>query len=150
LRKEVEILRNFVKRRNLKWTSQREDILNAFLDMPSHVHYSAIQEELERRGKKVGYITIYRTMKLLCECCLAEERDFGDGYVVFDHPHDTGHHDHLICNKCGEIVEFLSDDVKQLMDELSRLHGFRSTHYRLHIYGLCRKCQRNEVPAAAG
>ena len=97
--------------------------------------------KVRKRSPKVGYATVYRTMKLLTDSGIAAARQFGDGqtrYEVMSEGH--GHHDHLICVHCGLILEFENDTIEQLQDEMAdRLGGFKLVKHKLELYGLCPK-----------
>ena len=96
---------------------------------------------MRKRAPKVGYATVYRTLKLLDRC--------GDrrGAAVRRRPdalrgdgRGHGHHDHLICVQCGLILEFENDTIEQLQDEMAeRLGGFKLVRHKLELYGLCPK-----------
>ena len=86
--------------------------------------------------------TIYRTMKLLSESGLAHARNFGDGQTRYEPAFGREHHDHLICTRCGAIIEFENDRIEQLQDVVAKKHGFRVTSHKMELYGLCKGCQK--------
>jgi len=81
-------------------------------------------------------------VKLLTECGLAVERHFRDGEARYESQAEGHHHDHLICERCGKIVEFEEDRIEALQAEVARRLGFRFTGHKMELYGLCRECQR--------
>ena len=83
-----------------------------------------------------------RTMKLLHECGLAHARNFGDGQTRYEAAVGRHHHDHLICTRCGTIVEFENDRIEALQDKVARQHGFQVTSHKMELYGFCESCQR--------
>ena len=95
--------------------------------------------KVRKRSPKVGYATVYRTMKLLTDSGIAAARQFGDGQTRYEVMGDGhGHHDHLICTNCGLILEFENDTIEQLQDEMAdRLGGFKLVRHKLELYGLC-------------
>jgi Fur family ferric uptake transcriptional regulator len=94
--------------------------------------------KVRKRQPKVGYATVYRTLKLLVDAGLAVERQFGDGQARYEVVGD--HHDHLICVKCGLILEFEDDDIERLQDKIAlRLGGFTVLRHRHELYGVCPK-----------
>ncbi|MEK6606434.1 MAG: transcriptional repressor [Myxococcota bacterium] len=131
---------DFSRRRALKATSQREAIVDSFFRAGGHMSADALLEKVRRKNPRVGYATVYRTLKLLCEAGLANERRFGAGFALYEKagPH---HHDHLICTGCGRISEFENDEIEHLQDEVARKHEFTITHHKHEIYGLCASCQ---------
>jgi Fur family ferric uptake transcriptional regulator len=94
---------------------------------------------------RIGQATVYRTMKLLTKCGLAEPRHFGDGHTRYEPiaPDDEEHHDHLICTRCNRIVEFLDSRIEKLQEEVALAHGFSVTDHKMELYGLCPQCQKD-------
>jgi Fur family ferric uptake transcriptional regulator len=132
---------DYARRHGLKSTQQREVIVDLFLRSSGHISIEDLLAKVRKRSPKVGYATVYRTLKLLADCGIAAARQFGDGqtrYEVMGENHR--HHDHLICTECGLILEFENDTIEQLQDEMAnRLGGFKLTRHKLELYGLCPK-----------
>ena len=101
---EREALARYLEQHNLKHTKQRDLILDVFLEAKGHVTSEQLHNTVRERHPHIGYTTVYRTMKLLCEAGLAEARHFDGGITRYEIEHD--HHDHLVCLRCGKIVEF--------------------------------------------
>ncbi|RMH32323.1 MAG: transcriptional repressor [Nitrospirae bacterium] len=137
--KELELLKQHLAKHNLKLTRQREQILNAFLKM-EHVTAEQLYHILSKKDPHIGLATIYRTLKLLCETGMAQERHFGS-QTLFDNVAHKGHHDHLICTSCGKIVEFQNCQIEQLQEEVAAQNGFTIQTHKLELYGLCAKCR---------
>jgi Fur family ferric uptake transcriptional regulator len=136
--------REYLASKGLNTTSQRELIVEQFFKTRDHVSIEELLARVRRRQPKVGYATVYRTLKLLVEGGLAVERQFGDGQARFEVVGD--HHDHLICTKCGLILEFEDDEIEALQEKVAqRLGGFTVLRHRHELYGLCPKAQG--VPA---
>jgi Fur family ferric uptake transcriptional regulator len=130
--------RAYVQDRRLNVTAQREAIVEQFLRTRDHVSIDELLLKVRKRQPKVGYATVYRTLKLLVDSGLAVERQFGDGQARYEVVGD--HHDHLICVKCGLILEFEDDDIERLQDNIAlRLGGFTVLRHRHELYGLCPK-----------
>jgi|SRR5690349_10880416 Fur family ferric uptake transcriptional regulator len=132
--------REYLAAKRLNTTSQREVIVDQFFKAKDHISIDELLSRVRRRAPKVGYATVYRTLKLLVESGLAIERQFGDGQARFEVIGD--HHDHLICTKCGLILEFEDDEIERLQDRIAqRLGGFSVTRHRHELYGLCPKAR---------
>jgi Fur family ferric uptake transcriptional regulator len=131
----------YVRKHNLKSTAQRDVIIEQFLRSSGHVSIEDLLFKVRKRSPKVGYATVYRTMKLLTDSGLAAARQFGDGQTRYEVMSDEhAHHDHLICVQCGLILEFENDRIEQLQDEMAdRLGGFKLVRHKLELYGLCPK-----------
>jgi Fur family ferric uptake transcriptional regulator len=132
--------RDYLTRRRLNTTSQREVIVDQFFKTRDHISIDELLARVRRRQPRVGYATVYRTLKLLVDSGLAVERQFGDGQARFEVIGD--HHDHLICTKCGLILEFEDDEIESLQDKIAqRLGGFTVIRHRHELYGLCPKAR---------
>jgi Fur family ferric uptake transcriptional regulator len=131
----------FQRRRGLKTTAQRELIVEVFLNCSDHVSIEELLGEVRARSAKVGYATVYRTMKLLTDAGLAATRQFGDGQTRYEVAGSQApHHDHLICMKCGLILEFENHEIEELQDSVAeKLGGFKIMNHKLELYGLCPK-----------
>ena len=136
----------FQRRRGLKTTAQRELIVDVFLtgnSTDSHVSIDELLASVRRRNPRVGYATVYRTVKHLLDAGLAASRQFGDGQTRYEVAgSESRHHDHLICQKCRLILEFEEPEIERLQDTVaSRLGGFKVIQHKLELYGLCPKEQ---------
>jgi Fur family ferric uptake transcriptional regulator len=130
--------RAYVQDKRLNTTAQREAIVEQFLRSGEHVSIDELLAKVRKRQPRVGYATVYRTLKLLVDSGLAVERQFGDGQARFEVVGD--HHDHLICVRCGIILEFEDDEIERLQEKIARrLGGFTVLRHRHELYGLCPK-----------
>lgn len=137
----LEIFRQWIKERGLKATSQREDIAQVFLAAHRHISVEELYSEVRHVNPRVGYATVYRTIKLLIECGLAVERHFADGQARFENVEEERHHDHIICERCGRIIEFVHPQIEQLQREVAQQYGFLATDHKMEIYGICQECR---------
>ncbi|MEM9695542.1 MAG: transcriptional repressor [Myxococcota bacterium] len=134
-------LEAYMNKQGLRSTSQRRVIAETFFDGPKHVTIEELLSHVREREPKVGYATVYRTLKLFTECGIAAERNFGDGqtrYELSDESNDD-HHDHLICDECGRIIEFHDDRIERLQDQLARELGFKISSHNHEIFGACER-----------
>ena len=130
--------RGYVQDHRLNVTAQREAIVDQFLRTKEHISIDELLGKVRKRQPRVGYATVYRTLKLLVDSGLAVERQFGDGQARYEIVGD--HHDHLICMKCGLILEFEDHAIEQLQEKIAaRLGGFTVLRHRHELYGLCPK-----------
>ncbi len=135
------IFKEHLRQQGLKSTAQRDDIAHVFFASNRHISVEELYNDVKRVNPRIGYATVYRTMKLLTECGLAVERHFRDGEARYERQAEH-HHDHLICERCGKIVEFEEDRIEALQAEVAERLGFRFTGHKMELYGLCRDCQR--------
>ncbi len=137
---KTEQFKSLVAGEGLKTTRQREQILRTFLGSPGHQNLAEIYAQVSKVNPKVGYITVYRTLKLLTRLGLAIPRKFGDGETRYERVLKGSHHDHLICLDCGKIIEFEDHGLETLQDSIALRYRFKPFHHRLELYGLCSTC----------
>ena len=135
------IFKEHLRQQGLKSTAQRDDIARVFFASRRHISVEELYNEVKRINPRMGYATVYRTMKLLTECGLAVERHFRDAEARYESVAEGHHHDHLICERCGKILEFEERRIEALQAEVARRFGFRFTGRKMELYGLCRDCQ---------
>jgi Fur family ferric uptake transcriptional regulator len=136
---KLEQFRDFMRRRGLKSTRQRDEIASWFFAVHGHLSADAIYREVKEVSPGIGFSTVYRTMRLLREAGLVQERHFGDGEALYENVSD--HHDHCICNICGKIVEFENDQIEKLQEAVAQKFGFRLSSHKMELYGTCASCQ---------
>jgi Fur family ferric uptake transcriptional regulator len=137
-----------LRERGLKSTSQRDDIARVFFGAEKHLSIEELYTAVRRVNPRVGYATVYRTLKLLKECGLAAERHFDDAQARYEPVEGETHHDHIICERCGKIVEFASEELERLQDKIGRSLGFVVARHRMELYGICKDCREGaEHPA---
>jgi Fur family ferric uptake transcriptional regulator len=130
-----------LRERSLKSTSQRDDIARVFFGAEGHLSIEDLYAAVKRVNPRVGYATVYRTLKLLKECGLAAERHFDDGQARYEPVEDAQPHDHVICERCGKIVEFSSQELERLQERIGRFLGFVIARHRMELYGVCADCR---------
>ncbi len=136
---ERRTLARYLEEHNFKHTKQRDAILEAFLDATGHITSEAIYERVRSDHPNIGYTTVYRTMKLLCEAGLASERHFEDGVTRYEIAHE--HHDHLVCLRCGKIIEFECQMIESTQIKIADRYGFLVLRHRHELYGHCSSCR---------
>ncbi len=140
--KEADIFESFLREKDLKLTEQRKQILEEFLKVETHVTAEELYQRIKQDNPGIGIATVYRTLKLLSECGLADELQFGDGTARYEHAYGHEHHDHLICIQCGRYTEVCDPEIEELQAKLAQRNDFRVMRHRLVIYGLCHQCHQ--------
>ncbi|MBW2287598.1 MAG: transcriptional repressor [Deltaproteobacteria bacterium] len=138
---EHRTLTAYLEEHSLKNTKQRAAILDVFLSATGHITSEVLFQQVREQHSNIGYTTVYRTMKLLCDAGLASERRFDDGVTRFEIAHE--HHDHLVCTRCGKIIEFECAMIEKTQNEIAERHGFRVLRHRHELYGHCRDCRED-------
>jgi len=136
-----KLFEEFSLKKGLKNTKQRSEILNLFLASDQHLSVEELYLRLLAKNSKIGYVTVYRTLKLFVEAGIANEISFADGYTRYEHVLETEHHDHLVCTNCGAVTEFKNAAIEKLQNEVASKHKFIIKSHKLELYGLCEKCK---------
>ena len=131
----------YLEQQNLKSTKQRDLIAEKFFSAPGHLSIDELLQLVREEHPRIGYATVYRTLKLLKECGLAAERRFGEAQTTYETAGDTEHHDHLICLECGHVLEFHNDAIEAEQERVARSFGFNVVRHRHELYGLCPKAR---------
>ena len=135
------LLQEHMVKKGLRSTDQRRLIVETFFQSPNHVSIEELLAQVRAQDPRVGYATVYRTLKLLTECGVAFERRFGDGLTRYELADEESHHDHLICVECGDIIEFEEPRIEELQEQIALRHGFVLRSHKHEMYGVCAKCQ---------
>jgi Fur family ferric uptake transcriptional regulator len=131
-------------------TVPREAILDVLNRTSEHLSAEDIYMAIHKTHPNIGLTTIYRTLELLVHMGLVFKFDFGDGrarYELSEGPKGTRHHHHLVCTKCGRVIDytdFIDDEIELLSRTekgLSKKFNFKIANHLLQFYGLCEKCQ---------
>ena len=137
---ETALFRTLISAGGLRATKQREEIFNIFLNSPGHKNLSEIYAQVAKVNPKIGYATVYRTLKLLTRLGLADRQKFADGETRYEPTSEGSHHDHLICVDCGRIIEFEDKPLEALQKDIAKRHHFKVFHHRMELYGRCADC----------
>lgn len=139
-----EKLTEYLAAQGLKSTKQRDHILSVFLSAGRHLSAEELYLLVKKTERGLGYATVYRTLRLFAEAGLAHERRFEDGVTRFEYNAAEGHHDHLICTRCGTIIEFENEQIEQLQKIVAKRNHFEVRNHKLELYGLCLACQKKD------
>ena len=134
-----------LKDAGLKVTHPRVKILELFQSNP-HSHLSAddIHNNLMKKDENIGLATIYRVLTQLEEVGLIQKNHFDDNLSTYEIK--KRHHDHLICNVCGKIVEFTDDGLEELQEKISKRYNFVLDTHVMTLFGTCTngECNSNK------
>ncbi|MBM4357414.1 MAG: transcriptional repressor [Deltaproteobacteria bacterium] len=134
----------YIEQQGLRQTGQRRTIADAFFGGPSHITIEELLSRARKGDPRIGYATVYRTLKLFTECGLAKEHNFGDGPARYELAAEGNdhHHDHLICLECRRIIEFHDEAIEALQAKLAERLGFEIASHKHEIYGTCEGCRK--------
>jgi Fur family ferric uptake transcriptional regulator len=115
-----------------------------------HPSIELLRRRLVDRGAKVGTATLYRTVEALVESGLAREHDFGEGYKRYEATRDEAEHAHLVCRRCGRVVEFTNDRLERMLRMTADEMHFHYERSRAEIHGICAQCRTRDVSGLGG
>jgi Fur family ferric uptake transcriptional regulator len=124
----------------------RLNIVDTFLDTEDHVTLEELFRLLKENGYDYEPSFVRQCMSRMVELGFVQRKRFEDQPIRYEHRHLGRHHDHLICTKCGKIVEFSNDELERLQVRIATSHGFHMLQHRMEIYGLCDECLAQRAP----
>ncbi len=140
----------FIRRKGLKLTSQRRRILKRVFATNRHFTAEEIHEAFRRGRDDVSRATVYRTLSLLVEGGFLDMLELGGDTKRYEHILGREHHDHLMCVRCGHVIEFQEERIEELQEQVAKEHGFHISSHSLRIFGNCKKCVAAGNHGAAG
>jgi Fur family ferric uptake transcriptional regulator len=141
-RQEMSALKSRLRRQSRKITGPRAAILEILRCHPHPLTTREIFSEMP--GGRCDLATIYRAMHLLEEMGMVKRFDFGDGAARFElvGENDDGHHHHLVCTQCSEVVEIEECFPAKIEKQIAARNGFKVVTHKLEFFGICPACQR--------
>jgi Fur family ferric uptake transcriptional regulator len=134
------MFRQHVSQKGCHQSSKREKILDIFLKSKTHVSAQELHDLVSQDYPEIGYTTVYRTLKLIADCGLAEEVDFNDGVKRYERKWKRDYHAHCICTQCGRDFEIFDEGIKDMSVNLAKRKDFTLKKLRYELFGVCRHC----------
>ncbi len=134
----------YLATQGMRLTQERSIILEDVFSQHEHFDADQIVERLtsQKGGRRVSRATVYRVLTLLEEAGLIRKVARTNDREVYEHDYGYPQHDHLICNQCGKMIEFSSQDISQLLEQVAGEHGFLMSGHRLEVSGRCQDCAK--------
>lgn len=127
----------------LKATGPRLKILDLFESAESrHMSAEDVYKKLLAENIDIGLATIYRVLTQFEQAGILVRHHFESGKAIYE-LNEGNHHDHMVCIKCGKVVEFFDPEIEALQDRIAEQHGFRIVDHALYMYGECPDCLAN-------
>ena len=130
---------SFLRERGQRRTPERVAVLDALYATNDHVDADTLYGRLRDDGASVSRATVYNTLDLLIECDLAVRHQFGQQQAKYERAYAYWQHDHLICEDCGEILEFCDPRLQEIQETVAEIYGFEVARHALTVYGHCRR-----------
>ncbi len=144
--KLLSYFKALLKKNDLKFTQQRELILETLYNLDEHPTpeelYNLIQSN--HPDLKIGIATVYRTLQLLEDHDIVTSISFGTQGKKYELG-AKAHHDHMICTECGDIIEFVDEEIEKRQHMIADELGFKMQNHSMQIYGICKNCQSKQL-----
>ena len=132
----------YLRSQGLRVTAQRRAVLGAALATEGHFEADELHRQMRETGSRTSKATVYRTLELLVSSGVLRQVSLGERHAHYEHAFGHQHHDHLICVRCGRVMEFTSAALERMQEEVCRRHHFTPLGHRMRITGLCQRCSR--------
>ena len=138
----LQDFKTLLKKNSLKFTIQREVILETLYNSDEHLTPEALHHLIQEKfpDLNTGIATVYRTLALLEDSNIVTSLSFGAQGKKYELGAKE-HHDHMICTECGDITEFVDEQIEQRQHKIADELGFKMSDHSMQIYGICKKCQ---------
>jgi Fur family ferric uptake transcriptional regulator len=136
-------MNDLIEKMDIRLTYQRKIILNTLIEnVGKHLSANEIYALIKDKASIIGMATIYRTIDILLKKGIVVKHDFGYSAAKYEiEIENTKNHHHLICKKCGSVIEASGLIRDDLYERLLEEKGFQCTEYKLKIFGYCNKCR---------
>ena len=129
-----------LRRNTYKLTPQRRAVLEVISGTHDHLTPQAIYERVQKKYPAIGLVTVYRTLEILEDLNLVCRVHGGDNCRSYLMRRPSGHHHHLVCLSCGNVIDITRCNLNDLERRLSRETGFKIDSHLLEFNGRCRAC----------
>jgi len=143
--REKEQFKKLFKQDHTDNFEKRFQILEVFLQTERHVTADELIQLLNENGYQIDSDLIINTLKLMCRFGFAHKNSFFNGIVRYEHRHLGLHHDHIICTKCMNIVEFENEELENLQVQIASAYNFHMLQHKMEIYGICSECLKDRA-----
>lgn len=150
--REMDAYRTALAAKGYSSTRQRLQLGELVFSTHGHFTVDELVEVARKAGVRVGRVTVYRTLSLMVEAGLVEERPFERGRMRYEHTIGHTHHDHMVCVSCGKVIEFESPAIERAQRQAAAREGFTLLHHSHTLFGRCHACRKapRGVPATYG
>lgn len=137
----MEKLQTALKLNNLKVTTDRLELLKILQENAKPTSIAELHTIASRRNPNLNLTTVYRNMETMEEVGLVQKFNFGENQFLYELRNEQGHHHHLVCSNCKNIIDLEKTFRESFLDQVERRHGFKVTSHNFEIFGLCSECQ---------
>jgi Fur family ferric uptake transcriptional regulator len=128
-----------------RFTDQQRDLVRHIFARHDHFDADQLILDAQRAALGISRATIYRTLTKLVDAGLLRRIEVGTR-LVYEHDYGYPQHEHLVCERCGKMIEFQSEPIQGALREVCAAHGFQASGHTLVVRGTCADCNRARNP----
>ena len=142
---EKEQFKKLFEQEDIDSLEDRMKVLEVFFQTEQHLSESELSEIIKEKNITLAPDFISDTLDLMCRYGFAHKHRFNNGGIRYEHRHIGQHHDHMICTKCNQIIEFKNNQLENLQLQVAATHGFHMLQHKMEIYGICTHCLKRRL-----
>jgi Fur family ferric uptake transcriptional regulator len=127
-----------------RFTKPQRDLIQYIFSQHEHFDADQLFAEVQRTGLRMSRSTVYRTLTKLVDAGLLRRIEVGSR-TVYEHDYGYPQHEHMVCERCGKMIEFQSEAIQSALRDVCAEHHFQTNGHTLVVRGTCRDCNRARI-----